>query len=225
MLLQADQPMLLSSMSDGTACVTSPPRRSVSNPDMTRFKFRLTSSKPPVHPESVSKLLRQQILTEESLPTADSDMPAKSHCDRHCDQERLFHQLDKKLTLHAPRPTISSGDSPPICPSVSMLSLVDDHTQLQSGPLTATDAVISASVTSTNTVATASYLCQDAAESSSAGELYQPSTPIRREDSLPLHKQEDNTSEESLFAAIYEQTNVLLRNLHFERLSRRATTA
>ncbi len=59
----------------------------------------------------------------------------------------------------------------------------------------------------------------------SSGELCQPSTPIRREDSLPVRVQEEQAVAESLFAAMYEQTNVLLRNLHFERLNRRATSA
>lgn len=62
-------------------------------------------------------------------------------------------------------------------------------------------------------------------DSSNSGELYQPSTPIRREDSPPVRSLEEHAVEESLFAAMYEQTNVLLRNLHFERLNRRATSA
>ena len=62
-----------------------------------------------------------------------------------------------------------------------------------------------------------------AVENSSSGDLCSPSTPIRREDSLPARGQEEQAAAEGLFAAMYEQTNVLLRNLHFERLNRRAS--
>lgn len=62
-------------------------------------------------------------------------------------------------------------------------------------------------------------------DNSNSGELCSPSTPIRREDSLPVREQEEQAAAEGMFAAMYEQTNILLRNLHFERLNRRATPA
>ncbi len=61
-------------------------------------------------------------------------------------------------------------------------------------------------------------------DNSNSGELCSPSTPIRREDSLPVREQEEQAVAEIMFAAMYEQTNILLRNLHFERLNRRATS-
>lgn len=59
---------------------------------------------------------------------------------------------------------------------------------------------------------------------STCSESCQPSTPIRGEDSPPTREQ-DQALADNVFAAMYEQANVLLRNLHFERLNRRATSA
>ena len=199
------------------------PQRSMSSPDMSRFKFRLTSCKPPIHPESSGKLLRQQSMTEELLPAADVEMPAKSHCERHCDQERLFHQLDQKLTLHATQQPAQLMHDQHSLAAVGMPSPAAGS--IQSGASTANTAVASAVGPAYNAAARSLAPLPLTVESSSSDELYQPSTPIRREDSLLTPQEEEHANNESLFAAIYEQTNVLLRNLHFERLSRRATSA
>ena len=218
---QVAQPMQSTSTAGSEALLRSP-QRSMSSPDMSRFKFRLTSCKPPVHPESSGKMLRQQSMTEELLPAADVEMSAKSHCERHCNQERLFHQLDQKLTLHATQqPAQPTRDQHPLA-AVSMPSPAVGSSQ--SGASAANLAVETA-VGLANAGARSPAPLPLAVESSSSDELYQPTTPIRREDSLPTPQEEEHANNESLFAAIYEQTNVLLRNLHFERLGRRATSA
>lgn len=216
-----------------------PPQRSLSSPDMSRFKFRLTSSKPPVHPVSSRALLKQQsaVLAEELQDKADNHAVLKNTNDRHSDQERLFHQLDQKLTLHAPQhhplsPTHSQR-SPPFPASISVLSLVSKVELIrtpecsQAAPCSQEHPKANASLGTPSgcpVVDIKQHVSEDH-EGSSSSDLYQPSTPIRREDSLPTRDQPEHTTAENLFAAMYEQTNVLLRNLHFERLSRRATSA
>ena len=61
--------------------------------------------------------------------------------------------------------------------------------------------------------------------SSTSSESCQPSTPTREEDSPLTRDQQAQAVAENVFAAMYEQANVLLRNLHFERLNRRATSS
>lgn len=202
---------------------------------MSKFKFRLTSSKPPVHPISFRPLFRQKsaVLADGAQATADNPIMLKKTSDRHNEQERLFHQLDQKLKLQAPQhlplsPTHSQR-SPPFPTSISALSLssaqlcgapaslpADAHLQAQDkankdlgGPSTAPVPTVPASE----------------GDGNSSGELCQPSTPIRREDSLPTRDEQEQALAENAFSAMYEQTNLLLRNLHFERLNRRATSA
>ncbi|DBB11963.1 TPA: hypothetical protein ACH3X3_006091 [Trebouxia sp. C0006] len=198
---------------------------------MSRFKFRLTSCKPPIHPESTSKLLRQQSVAEHLLQTADDSAILKNTTDRHCDQERLFHQLDQKLTLHAPQQQplspSQSQRSPPFPSCASMLSSFatpgSPHVALAATAVAATfgNAVVSGQ----GTEGMAHEELHVMVDNSNSGELCSPSTPIRREDSLPVREQEEQAAAEVTFAAMYEQTNILLRNLHFERLHRRATPA
>jgi len=219
---------------DAAEC-TSPtrcaPQRSMSSPDMSRFKFRLTSCKPPIHPESTSKLLRQQSAAEHLLQTADDSAVLKTTTDRHCDQERMFHQLDQKLTLRAPQqqPLSPSQNlrSPPFPSCASMLNFFANL-----GPPQVALVATAVAATSGNAVVNRQDIEGVAhdelhvmVDNSNSGELCSPSTPIRREDSLPVREQEEQAAAEGMFAAMYEQTNVLLRNLHFERLNRRATPA
>ncbi|KAL0027289.1 hypothetical protein WJX77_010505 [Trebouxia sp. C0004] len=207
------------------------PHRSMSSPDMSRFKFRLTSCKPPIHPESTSKLLRQQSAAEHQLQTADDSAVLKSTTDRHCDQERLFHQLDQKLTLHAPQQQpLSPSQNQRSPPFPSCASMLTSFANL--GPPQVATAV---AATSGNAVVNGQDIeCMEGmahdelhvmVDNSNSGELCSPSTPIRREDSLPVREQKEQAAAEVMFAAMYEQTNILLRNLHFERLNRRATSA
>lgn len=201
------------------------PQRSISSPDMSRFKFRLTSCKPPVHPESTSKLLRQQSAAEHLLQTADDSAVLKTTTDRHCEQERLFHQLDQKLTLHAPQqqPLSPSQNqrSPPFPSCASMLSSFANPDPPQVAlAATAVAAKSCSAVVSGQNIDELHVMV----DNSNSGELCSPSTPIRREDSLPVREQEEQAAAEVMFAAMYEQTNSLLRNLHFERLNRRVTS-
>lgn len=207
------------------------PQRSMSSPDMSRFKFRLTSCKPPIHPESASKLLRQQSAAEHLLQTVDDSAVLKTTTDRHCEQERLFHQLDQKLTLHAPqRQPLSPSQnqrSPPFPSCASMLTSFATP-----GPPQVALVATAVAATFGNAVVDGQDvegMAHDElhvmVDNSNSGELCSPSTPIRREDSVPVREQEEQAAAEVMFAAMYEQTNILLRNLHFERLNRRATSA
>ena len=212
------------------------PQRSLSSPDMSKFKFRLTSSKPPVHPISSRTLFRQQsaVLADEVQVTTDSDVLLKKTSDRHSDQERLFHQLDQKLKLQAPQhlplsPTHSQR-SPPFPTSISVFSLNSAQPCGAPASLQAVACLQGQSQASKDvanpSAATASIVpASEDGDGNSSGELCQPSTPIRREDSLPTRDEQQQALAESAFTAMYEQTNMLLRNLHFERLNRRATSA
>ncbi|KAL3151661.1 hypothetical protein ABBQ38_012649 [Trebouxia sp. C0009 RCD-2024] len=216
-----------------------PPQRSLSSPDMSRFKFRLTPNKPPVHPVSSRTPLRQKsaVLAADLQLTADSGVLLKTTSDRHSDQERLFHQLDRKLTLHAPQhqphSPMQNQRSPPFPTSVSKLSFspsAHSPTALES----AQTPVLAREVPKANTgegrqsmmpVTNRHLQAPQDDDGSISSESCQPSTPIRGEDTPPTRDQQEQVPAESVFAAIYEQANVLLRNLHFERLNRRATSA
>lgn len=215
------------------------PLRSLSSPDMSRFKFCLTPNKPPVHPVLTRSPLRQQsaFLAANLQPGDDNGVMFKSTSDRHNDQERLFHQLDRKLTLHAPKhqpqsPT-QNQRSPPFPSSISLLSL-SPNTQSTRAMGSAQAAALSRELTKgdtcydrqSNMPVIDKYLqAVDKDDSSTSSESCQPSTPIRSEDTLLTRDQQDKALAENVFAAMYEQANVLLRNLHFERLNRRATSA
>ena len=225
---------------DACSPVRSIPQRSLSSPDMSRFKFRLCLSKPPIHPTSSGKIRRQLSLEETSID--DDGALAKSTSDRHCEQERLFHQLDQQLTLGLPNAAAApplgmqrSGPFPvplvarqptgafqpaalsgsPHWPA-TMLSPSEAQSRLVSGQTTAT---IAGSMAGTAEHEDMLH------ESNSDGDVCQPSTPIRREDSIPLREDNQSLLGEAMFAAMYEQTNILLRNLHFERMNRRVSTA
>ena len=237
--LPAKQTAQVSPGSPAAGCSRGTPQRSLSSPDMSRFKFRLAPNKPPVHPVSSRTPLRQQspLLAANLQPGVDNGVMFKNTSDRHNDQERLFHQLDRKLTLHAPKhqphsPT-QSQRSPPFPTSISMLSL-SPKTQ-------STRAMGSAQAAASSRELTNGDMCHgrqskmpvldrhlqavDDDDSSTSSESCQPSTPIRSEDTLLTRDQQDKALAENVFAAMYEQANVLLRNLHFERLNRRATSA
>jgi len=141
----------------------------------------------------------------------------------------MFHQLDQKLTLRAPQqqPLSPSQNlrSPPFPSCASMLN------SFALGPPQVALAATAVAATSGNAVVNGQNIenmAQDElhvmVDNSNSGELCSPSTPIRREDSLPVREQEEQAAAEVMFAAMYEQTNILLRNLHFERLNRRVTS-
>ena len=212
------------------------PQRSLSSPDMSRFKFRLTPNKAPVHPVSSRTPLREQSAV---LPAnlQDNGVMLKKTSDRHNDQERLFHQLDRKLTLHAPKhqpqsPT-QSQRSPPFPTSISMLSLslkTESPRALENAQAAASLREVTKGDTghgrqSKMPVMDSHLQAVEYDDSSTSSESCQPSTPIRSEDTLLTTDQQDKALAEHVFAAMYEQANVLLRNLHFERLNRRATSA
>lgn len=215
-----------------------PPQRSLSSPDMSRFKFRLTPNKPPVHPVTSRTPLRQKsaVLAADLHLTADNDVMLKTVSDRHSDQERLFHQLDRELTLHAPQQqsqsAVQNQRSPPFPASISMLSLSPSansptttgsaHTAILAREVRKAENVPDRQ---SNAITNRHLQASDRDDSSTSSDLCQPSTPIRGEDTPPTRDQQDQAPPESVFAAIYEQANVLLRNLHFERLNRRATSA
>lgn len=182
--------------------------------------------------------MRQQsaVLAADLQASGDSGVVFKKTSDRHSDQERLFHQLDSKLTLHAPKhqpqsPT-QTQRSPPFPTGISMLSLSP-----KAGSPKATGSASAAAPLREVTEADSGHGRQSKMpvmdrhthateddDSSDCSESCQPSTPIRSEDSL-LTREQDQALAENVFAAMYEQANVLLRNLHFERLNRRATSA
>ena len=244
-----------------------PPQRFLSSPDMSRFKFRLTSSKPPVHPVSSRTLFRQQsaALADELQVASTKAVTLKNTHDRHSEQERLFHQLDRKLTLHAPQQqplsprhsrhvspfpplvmaasaaantqALQAATSPQVADCVQQPSIASSSAATASfsaetascsaGTASFSDGAASSAgkgISSAVISATTSLQASEEDDRKSSEELCQPSTPIRREDSLPTRNDQEQALAESVFAAMYEQTNMLLRNLHFERLSRRATT-
>lgn len=202
-----------------------PPQRSLSSPDMSRFKFRLTLSKPPIHPTSSGKIRRQLSLTDS---IDDDGALLKTTSDRHCEQERLFHQLDHQLTLNvtppAANPITASNRSPGPAFNAALHSKVLSST-LPSSPTrgracTTQTAVHQMKHSPLNIVVQGQSLLPEAG----SDEVCQPSTPIRRENSIPVPADEQQLVGEAVFAALYEQTNVLLRNLHFERINRRASS-
>lgn len=212
------------------------PQRSLSSPDMPRFKFRLTPNKPPVHPVSSCTPLRQQsaILAANVQDGVDNGALFKKTSDRHNDQERLFHQLDRKLTLHAPKhqpqsPT-QSQRSPPFPTSISMLSLSPKARSTRA--MGNAETALSRELTKCDTghskqskmPLVESHLQAIEDDSSIFNESCQPSTPTRSEDTMVTREQQDKALADNVFATMYEQANALLRNLHFERLNRRATS-
>ena len=215
---------------DVSSPVRSTPQRSLSSPDMSRFKFRLCLSKPPIHPTSSGKIRRQLSLEETSID--DDGALAKSTSDRHCEQERLFHQLDQKLTLDLPNAAATfQPDSQPSGPFPILLG-ASQHTVTSSSPhwsaaivspSEAQSRVASGQMTATTVGSTADEH-DEMRDSGSEGDVCQPSTPIRREDSISLREDNQSLLGEAMFAAMYEQTNILLRNLHFERINRRVST-
>ena len=215
------------------------PQRSLSSPDMSRFKIHLTPNKPPVHPVSLRTPLRQQsaVLVANLHAGVDNAVMFKKTSDRHNDQERLFHQLDRKLTLHAPKhqpqsPTHNQR-SPPFPTSISTLRLsfkarstrATGHAQAAALSRERTKRDIDHGRQSKMPVLEGKLQAVEGDDSSTSSESCQPSTPTCSEDTLVARDQQDKAPAENGFAAMYEQANVLLRNLHFERLSRRATSA
>lgn len=232
-IMSAKQTVPMSNGSPAAGLSRGTPQRSLSSPDMSRFKFRLTPNKPPVYPISSRTPMRQQ----SAVLAADlqsSGVAFKKTSDRHSDQERLFHQLDKKLTLHAPQhqppSPMQTQRSPPFPTAISTLSLSP-----KAGSPRATGNAPAAASLREVTKADSGHGRQSKVPTmdrhphaiedgdSTCSESCQPSTPIRGEDSPPTREQ-DQALADNVFAAMYEQANVLLRNLHFERLNRRATS-
>ena len=222
-VLQSQQPALTP--------LRSPPQRSLSSPDMSRFKFRLTLSKPPIHPTSSGKIRRQLSLTDS---IDDDGALSKTTSDRHCEQERLFHQLEQTvLTSEVPRVAVSSQasglqlKSAPVSKSESQLARTSSNLVMSTHSPSASMQLRPA--VKHNTPSTLSNLVIHGPAAglldTNSDDVCQPSTPIRREDSIPVHADQQQLIGEAVFAALYEQTNVLLRNLHFERIQRRASTS
>ena len=226
-VLLADQPALRTAFTPSR----SPPQRSLSSPDMSRFKFRLTLTKPPVHPTSSGKIRRQLSLTDS---IDDDGALLKSTSDRHCEQERLFHQLDQKLNLEISDsgtvPHATSSKRTPFPPSPAAMQQGWTSSKLNSSAATHASAsthqrpAVKLDQPSPLNLAVHDQMPETLHEST-GDDVCQPGTPIRREDSIPVRAEEHQLIGEAVFAALYEQTNVLLRNLHFERISRRASTS
>lgn len=204
-----------------------PPQRSLSSPDMSRFKFRLTLSKPPIHPTSSGKIRRQLSLTDS---IDDDGALSKTTSDRHYEQERLFHQLDQSvLTSDVPQLAVPSQAWQPRATSVSTSQLAHQSCKLPTSIHSPAASLQQQPAVKHDTrSALGNLVVHDHAAvlpESNSDDVCQPSTPIRREDSIPVHADEQQLIGEAVFAALYEQTNVLLRNLHFERIQRRASTS
>lgn len=198
---------------------------------MSRFKFRLTLSKPPVHPTSSGKIRRQLSLTDS---IDDDEALLKTTSDRHCEQERLFHQLDQKLTLAGPPAAPADATNKRLMPSSANTS--DAALQLKAASSKLPTSPASSGVPGTQQWPAVKdkkpsplnrLAVEDANLLDEVGndDVCQPGTPIRREDSIPVRTDEQQLIGEAVFAALYEQTNVLLRNLHFERVNRRASSS
>lgn len=204
-----------------------PPQRSLSSPDMSRFKFRLTLSKPPIHPTSSGKIRRQLSLTDS---IDDDGALLKTTSDRHCEQERLFHQLDQQLTLNVtPLAANSVTASKQSLPGPASNAALHGQALSSMLPVSPTRGRAYATPTAAHQMkhSPLNILVQGQSLPPEAGndEVCQPSTPIRRENSIPVPVDEQQLVGEAVFAALYEQTNVLLRNLHFERINRRASSS
>ena len=226
---RSDADSVLQSEQSALTPLRSPPQRSLSSPDMSRFKFRLTLSKPPIHPTSSGKIRRQLSLTDS---IDDDGALSKTTSDRHCEQERLFHQLDQSvLTSDVPQLAVPSQVTvwQPRATPVSKSQLAHQSCKLPiSNHSPAASMQQQPAVKHDTPSALGNLVVHDHAAvlpESNSDDVCQPSTPIRREDSIPVHADEQQLIGEAVFAALYEQTNVLLRNLHFERIQRRASTS